>query len=247
MCPKEEIRDEETCAYGNRDVCRCCYRSSDFHKRVGRCGGEGRTIMRKLVLVAGFFGILALFVVVPVGVAGQPVTVPLNPPPPSFETCKTVGDGVICDGSRVLSYGPNDSGIVCGSGPSTFDPIDQGLDYQHAIRFYDTNGDLLQRVKFDHNVGAFSNPLTGASIPYNQASKETDVLAVPGDFGSATMTFTGSINFTVPGMGLVFQNAGRQVVDANGDTLTSAGPQDFNDYFSGNTSVADELCAALGA
>jgi hypothetical protein len=199
-----------------------------------------------LVLITAMCALAISLVVTPAGIAGQPVTVPLNPAPPSFETCKTVGNGVICEGSRVLPYGPNDSGIACGSGPNTFDPIDQGLDYQHAIRFYDSNGDLLQRVKYDHNVGAFSNPLTAATIPYNQASKETDVLAVPGDFGSAVMTFTGSINFTVPGMGLVFQNAGRQVVDANGDTLTSAGPQDFNDYFSGNTSVADELCAALG-
>jgi hypothetical protein len=200
--------------------------------------------MRKFFVVAGFGALLALFVVVPVGVAGQPVTVPLTPPPPSFETCKTVGTQIICEGARVLSYGPNDSGINCG----TFDPIDQGLDYQHAIRYYDTNGFLVTRVIHDHNVGAFSNPLTDASISYNQISNETDVLAVLGDLNSATSTFTGSINFTVPGMGNVFQNAGRQVVNqATGETLVSSGPQDFNDYFNGNTSVADELCAALGA
>jgi probable HAF family extracellular repeat protein len=30
----------------------------------------------------------------------------LNPPPPSFETCKTVGNGFMCDGARTESYGP---------------------------------------------------------------------------------------------------------------------------------------------
>jgi len=44
--------------------------------------------------------------------AGQPVTQTLNPPPPSFETCKTVGKRVICDGARTESSGPDDTGIA---------------------------------------------------------------------------------------------------------------------------------------
>src|SRR5215470_9150731 len=44
--------------------------------------------------------------------AGQPVTQTLNPPPPSFETCKTIGKRVICDGARTESSGPNDTGIA---------------------------------------------------------------------------------------------------------------------------------------
>jgi hypothetical protein len=203
--------------------------------------------MKKIVLtVVATLGAAIALALAPAGVAGQPVTQPLNPAPPSFETCKTVGNGVTCAGSRVETYGPQDSGIVCGNGASTFDPIDQGLDYQHAIRFYDSNGDLLKRMIYDHDVGAFSNPLTGDAIPYNQHNTTTDVLAVPGDFGSATETVTGEVNFTVSGMGLVFQNAGRTVFDASsGDIVSSSGPQDFNEYFNGNTSVGDELCTAL--
>jgi hypothetical protein len=68
--------------------------------------------------------------------AGQPVTQTLNPPPPSFETCKTVGKRVICDGARTESYGPDDTGIACGSGAGAFDIFDQGTYNQHAIRFY---------------------------------------------------------------------------------------------------------------
>ena len=44
--------------------------------------------------------------------AGQPVTQTLNPPPPSFETCKTVRNGFICDGARTESSGPDDTEIA---------------------------------------------------------------------------------------------------------------------------------------
>src|SRR5215472_12504207 len=100
--------------------------------------------------------------------AGQPVTGTLTPPPPSFETCKTVGDGFICEGARTLSYGPDDTGIVCGSGAGAFDIFDQGTHNQHAIRFYNTDGNLTRRVIYDQYFSQFSNPLTGAAVPYSQ-------------------------------------------------------------------------------
>ena len=43
------------------------------------------------VLPAALFGGLAL-ALAPASVGGQPVTQPLNPEPPSFYTCKAVGD-----------------------------------------------------------------------------------------------------------------------------------------------------------
>jgi hypothetical protein len=202
-----------------------------------------------LALLTGICGLVAALILAPAGVAGQPVTVPLNPAPPSFETCKATGTQTLCQGARTLPpYGPDDTGIACGSGSSAFDPFDSGVESQVAIRYYDADGNLTRRVIHETYDSAFSNPLTGMSIPYHQKNNITDVLAVPGDFNSATETVTGEVNFTVPGMGLVFQNAGRTVFDAtSGDTVSSSGKQDFNEYFSGNTSVADELCTALGA
>jgi len=197
--------------------------------------------------IAAACGVALALALAPAGLAGQPVTVPLTPPPPSFETCMTVGNGITCDGSRIEDLGLQDSGIVCGSGAGTFEPVDHAIDYQHAIRFYDTNGDLVRRVIYDHLLGTLTNPLTGANIPYDAHNTTTDVLAVPGDFGSATTTGRGEQNYTVPGMGLVFQNAGRAVSDANGDIESISGHQDFIANFSGNTAVTDELCAALGA
>jgi len=209
-----------------------------------------RTIIELISAPAVIAGGLAAFLLASAGpaAAGQPVTQTLTPPPPSFETCKTVGNGFICAGARTETYGPDDTGIVCGSGASAFDIFDQGIHNQHAIRFYNTAGNLTRRVIYDQYVSQFINPLTGAAVPYKQHSTTTDILAVPGDFTSATETTTGQNNYTVPHMGAVLLNAGRVVFGADGTLEFSAGPQGFIDYFyNGNTAAVDELCTALGA
>jgi hypothetical protein len=208
------------------------------------------TIIRLISGPAIIAGSLATFTFVSAGpaLAGQPVAQTLTPPPPSFENCKTVGNGFICEGARTEPYGATDTGIACGTGTGAFDIFDQGTDYQHAIRFYDTDGNLTRRVIYDHYFSQWSNPLTGAAVPYMQHNTTTDVLAVPGDFTSATTTTTGEANFTVPHMGAVFLNAGKVVFGADGTLEFSAGPQGFVDYFNnGNTAALAELCTALGA
>lgn len=147
-----------------------------------------------------------------------------------------------------MTYGPDDAGIACGSGAGAFDVFDQGTHNQHAIRFYNADGNLVRRVIYDQYFSQFSNPLTGVAVPYTQHNTTTDVLAVPGDFGSATETTTGQTNFTVPHLGAVLLNAGKTVFGADGTLEFSAGPQGFLDYFyNGNTAALAELCTALGA
>ena len=202
-----------------------------------------------MVLVA-ICGVVVTLVLAPAGTAGQPVTQPLNPEPPSVYTCKTVGEGFICEASLLEPYGPYDNGIVCGSGSGTFDIFDQGLETLNAIRYYDANGDLVKRVIHDAEVGALSNPLTGASIPYTINNVNTDVYVVPGDPGSVTETTTGNQNLTVPGMGNVWKEAGRLFFAdaALTDLEFEAGHHAAIDYYyNGDTSVADQLCTALGA
>ena len=210
-----------------------------------------RTIIGLIGGPALIVGGLATFTLASAGpaVAGQPVTQTLTPPPPSYETCTTVGNGFICDGARTPSYGPVDTGLVCGSGASAFDIFDQATLNQHAIRYYDQNGNLTRRVLHEeYATGQFSNPLTGAAVPYTQHDTVTDVLAVPGDLASATETVTGENNFTVPHLGTVFLNAGKTVFGPDGTPEFSAGPQGFIDYFAnGNTAAINELCTALGA
>ena len=90
--------------------------------------------------------------------------------------------------------------------------------------------------------------LTGTVVPYNQTDTISDVLAVPGDLGSATETTTGE-NIYRPADGApVFVNAGRTVFALDGTLEFRAGPQSFLDYFvDGDTAAIDALCSALRA
>ncbi len=196
-----------------------------------------------LLVVAAMFGLLMPATSVS---AGQPVTQALNPPPPSFETCMAVGSGTICDGARVETYS-QDAGIACGSGSNAVELHDSGIHMQHATRYYDLNGNLTRRYVNDGFTGQWSNPLNGASIGYYQHNVTIDVLAVPGNFASATETLTGETNFTDPHVGAVFLNAGRTVVAPDGGIEFLAGPDGFVDYFvDGDTSVLLQLCSVLG-
>jgi len=199
--------------------------------------------------VAGFVSgaaIIAGALVASTSASASPV---LTPPPASFQACKTVGNGFICDGSTTFTYGPLDQGIGCGSGAGAFDIFDQGTLNVRLIDYYDADGNQTRQVGLYHAFSQYSNPLTGAAVPYMQHETVTDVLAVPGDLTTDTETITGEFNFTVPHMGAVALNAGRFVdTPLTGTVLFSAGPQAFNDYFfNGNTAAVAELCTALGA
>jgi hypothetical protein len=172
----------------------------------------------------------------------------LNPPPPDFLTCKAVGSGTICDGTRTISYGPDDSGLVCGSGASAFDIFDSGTFNQYAIRYYDTEGNLTRRRIHDYyTFGEWSNPLTGKVVSYTQNNLITDVLAVPGDFTSSTQTVTGENIYRAGAGAPVFIATGRQVWNFDESVLiSSAGRNGFvAAFFEGDATAFDALCAAL--
>jgi hypothetical protein len=198
--------------------------------------------------------VLGVLLLVQAAFAGQPAGQTLTPPPPPYETCKAIGSGTICAGFITDSFGPADTAdeggpIVCGTGARAFDVFDAFTYDRHAARYYDANGNLTRRVKHDLiTSGAFSNPLTGATVPYTQSTTTTDVLAVPGDLGSATETSTGETIFRLAHGAPLFLNVGRSVVAQDGSIVFEAGPQGFLDYLvKGDTSVDAQLCAALGA
>lgn len=206
----------------------------------------GGTTLPSLVVVA-----TAALMLVPSTFGGQPVTQTLTPPPPSFETCKAVGTGTICQGSRTEPpFQLVGSGIVCGSGTNAVEILDSWIDTQHhAMRYYDQAGNLTRRVFTDNiSSGHLTNPLTGATVPYTQHNVTTDVFAVPGDESTATRTVTGETNFTVPHLGAIFLNAGKKVYAPDGSVEFSAGPNGFDAYFiGGNAAAVQQLCSALGA
>jgi hypothetical protein len=192
-------------------------------------------------------GSLGVLVLVPAALAGQPVTQTLTPPPPSFYTCMAVGSGTICHGTISGSSGPEETGLVCGSG-TAFNAWQTANVDERAARYYNSDGNLTRRVLRDDVNGQFINPTTGTVVPWTQHEIHTTVLAVPGDFSSATETIVGQFVITVPHLGAVALEAGRVIQDANGNNEFRAGPQDFLDYYAnGDTSAVEELCGALGA
>ena len=219
-------------------------RRTSWHNRVRLVVGRTTTLRKSLLLVS-LFGAMALFA--GAAFAGQPVTQTLNPEPAPFLICKAVGGGTICQGERTEVRAPSDTEIVCESDSGSFSIFDQGIVDQAVIRYYDGDGNLTRRVIHETWTSAqFSNPDTGATVPYVQHGTFTDILSTPGDFATSTQTTTGNNVFTVPHMGAVFLNAGKTVYGPDGDLEFRAGPQNFLDLDS-DPSVIDELCAALGA
>jgi hypothetical protein len=140
------------------------------------------------------------------------------------------------------------SDIFCGSGSDAFEIFDSA-DFirQEATRWYDAGGNLVRRMIHEVWVGsAWTNPLAGTSVRYNQMQTFIDEFSVPGDLGSATETTTGALNFVLPGSGAIVQATGRTVIGADGTLEFRAGPQAIIDYFfDGDLSAFDPLCEAL--
>jgi len=194
-------------------------------------------------------GAVVALALAPATLAAPPAPQELNPPAPDFYTCKALGAGTICSGARVMvKESELQPELVCGSGADAFNIYDQGTIYQRVTRWYNADGDLTKRVILERWRPAFwSNPLTGKTVPYTQNQKLTTVLAVPGDFDSATETMVGENVYTDPVTHRkVLQSTGRVVFGADGELDFRAGQQWFVDAFiDGDMSVLDDVCAAL--
>ena len=203
--------------------------------------------MRTLGCFTLVVAVLGALIVAPASVGGQPVPQTLNPPPPSFETCKAAGNGTICQGSIDSSYGPVDTGLVCRSGASAFGIGDSATQQELARRDYDGDGNLVKRYRHDRFEGQLSNEVSGAALQYKQTWIQTDVLAIPGDLGSATATWTGEFVLKPAKGAPVVIGAGRDVFAPDGSLDFQAGPSGFLDLLAGDPSVVQTICAALDA
>ena len=165
----------------------------------------------------------------------------LNPPPPSWYTCKPTGSGTVCHGQMTFEH----FGGFDGTCPQGFDILENGHHGEVAARYYDRDGNLIRRVLHDiypvgHPLNVLYNSVTGRSIPYRTDITETDHFAVPGDFDSVTARFTGiGYSVTLPGGGLLVHDAGVLAFAPDGSIAEDHGPRML---FSGET---EKLCAAL--
>jgi hypothetical protein len=195
--------------------------------------------MRKLVVLAGFCGLLALSVV-PVSSATRT----------EGFSCHPVEGGAICRDFIVERMGPLDTGIVCGSGAGAFDIFDEFVDNQTRTFWVDENDKLTKFTDHDvYSFGQWSNPLTGDVVPYTQHNVQTIVWAVPGDDSTATQTVTGENIYRLPTGKFVLQAVGMQVFNIDQSVLFSShGPNAFVDaFFENDPHAFDQICAALGA
>jgi hypothetical protein len=179
--------------------------------------------------------------------AGPPTIVPLNPVPPDSYTCTAIGAGTRCLSDTTEVLDPVPSGIVCGTGADAFEVADQATRRVKAERWYDVDGNLVKRVRANlFSDARLSNPLTGASVSYDQHDVDTAILAVPGDLDTATTYSVESLLAVAPGYGAVLVNKGRSVYAPDGSVVSRTGRRDFDAYFGGDDSVVAGLCAALG-
>ncbi len=171
----------------------------------------------------------------------------LTPVPPDFYTCYATGSGTICRERTTFSFDLEDTGLVCGSGATAFTIYDSGSADEVGTRYYDRDGNLTRRVLRRHWFASqFSNPLTGAVVPYTEHDIITTVLAVPGDLSTATETVVGEIIFKPTHGAPVAFDTGRRVYAPDGTLEFNAGRHTFHDYFLyGDTSVLQPLCRAL--
>ena len=183
-----------------------------------------------------------------VAMVGYANAASLTPPPPDFERCHSGGGGTICEGNVVFAGGIEGTGIMCGVGADAFEIFDHnGRVYEHATRWYDADGNLTRRqIKDAWLDSEWTNPLTGNAVSYRQSNVVTDVLAIPGDLGSARETTTGVVNFIIPGRGAFVRDAGRTVFGSDGTLESAAGSHVFVDYFvNGDTTALDPICSVL--
>lgn len=198
------------------------------------------TRFARSILVAALLAVLALLPSA-AAYAGQPVTQTLVPPPPSFETCKAVGNGTICQGDITGNEGLVDTDIVCGSGPSAFHIFDSGINHESAIHYYNDAGKLTRSVSHDNwSSTQWSNPLAGTTLPYIQHMVFTNVLAVPGDPDTATNTVQGEVIFKPAHGQTILLGVGKQIFAPDGTLQFSAGH--FIDL---NSPELLPICAAL--
>jgi hypothetical protein len=105
--------------------------------------------------------------------------------------------------------------------------------------FADSDGNAISRVAHIDVRGTLTNSVTGKSLLFLREGTFTQDLT-----DGSTVTAGQRTRVIAPGEGIVLQDMGRIVREAN-VIVFEAGSTDFLDYQSGNTSGVQDLCAAL--
>lgn len=113
-----------------------------------------------------------------------------------------------------------------------YTPVDERAT---QITYFDREGNP-SRIRITFQVkGLLTNSVTGETFR-DHAAGVLEFNLLTGTISISDLSF----NYHSPGEGVLFLEAGRRVVDANGDLVFSAGPIDFVEE------GFDGICAALG-
>jgi len=166
----------------------------------------------------------------------------LIPPPADFYSCRTTGNGTVCQGKVTNVY----SGGMASSCPQGFNILENGYFEETATRYYDRNGYLVQRVlHVIYPVGDVHNVLynsrTGKAVVYTTDVIETDSFSIPGNFNSITARFTGNLYMvSLPATGMLVEDVSILAATPSGDILDVHGTKVLL------AGEAANLCNALG-
>lgn len=193
-------------------------------------------------LLAVFGALLAV-----AAIAGPPVLPILNPPAPSYYTCKPTGSGAICTAQVAETPDQEPTGIICGTSQNPVELLLTGTDTFSLTRYYNQAANLTRRVHIERLDGTILNPATGLTATATTSATIIDTLAVPGNLDTVTTQQTGPFKVILPGNGVLLLDTGRVIFDAEGNVLSHNGHLALFDYFNGNPEAAAKLCAALGS
>ena len=205
--------------------------------------------MTRSRLVSGItLGILLALAVAPATTARESVDPStLNPAPPDWWTvaCEQQGVGILCE----LSFAEDPivdepSGIVC-------DGVELLLSFTRSVigkRFYDADGNLLQRHYREFLDGTFTNPETGLSAAWTQHDTVIHDLGSPGIDGTGTERVSGLMTRVIgPDGQTILVEVGHVAFDMDAGELTNlSGPHPFFEYFElGDSEALAPICDAL--
>ena len=180
--------------------------------------------------------------------AGQPVDPStLNPPPPTRfnPICERDGNQTICTVQFSDPPFAGGSGVICGSGASSYEVLQFQNRSVVGKRYYDQNGNLMRRHFRELLSGTFSNPSNHVAVSFDGNDTQLHDLVVPGDITTGTIQITGHFRVYEPNGGTVIFEAGR-TIETLDDFISESGPHPFVDYFVfGDTASVQPLCDAL--
>jgi len=205
--------------------------------------------MQRLSRIAGVtFAIALIAATIPAVAAREPVDPStLNPAPPDWWTvsCERQGVGIVCE--LTFTEDPivdEPSGVIC-------DGVELLISVNRSVigkRFYDADGNLLQRHYREFLDGTFTNPEAGLTATWTQHDTVVHDLGSPGVDGTGTERTSGLLTrVTGPDGQTVLVEVGHLAFDMDAGELTHvSGQHPFIEYFDlGDSEALAPLCQAL--